>query len=769
MVFKNLMMFATVSVLFFGVSYASTLSVSINTQHYVIDAGYNTTVYANVTGGNGNYTCAWSYFNYYVTSEGGNFGNSSCVAVFHGNQSDISNPDQINVEVKDNLGDTGSSSLLIGVDTRLVLNINPQIDTIYAGNSILFTNNTQNGSIKYTGSENYVSYKYLNISNKVIQNGNSFFFNKSGNYKIIEEVTDSNNANATAVANITVLPTYTTVNATLSPTSNTIDLGQYQILKVNATGGTKNYTYSWFVNNIKVSATQSTFKFYGNNSGTYKIYAVVSDNKSSSITQNATIIVNPILRIQLTPNTQTILINQTVKLENTTSGGEAPYKYNYQYNSNATEIGNNFTFKYPGTYTIREIVNDSFGQKNYSNVTIKVEVPKLIVSIKPNLTVLDVGENTTLYSNVTGGFGVYFYQWVINGVKNVTTRNLSISPNVGNYTVALIIKDSVNDSAISNNALIVINQLPVIKLFVPNTTIYTNTTLLVSNITEYGTPPYKYTYEINPSTNLTLVNNTVMFKNKGSYEINETVTDSKGKTASNTIIINVSNVPIKPEYLNVSINPSNFTIHKKQSLTLYANVISSSTINNYSYVWYIKTPYSSKFIALNNSNSETFIFDTYPQSKIGKYYFKVNVNDITTNINSNSSIAVVNLITPASCKNPLYNDQNCDNDNQEQHKCNNYMNYTWNNNYLNNLSDNFNTNTIWNSSYMNSYWNKNNGFNNYNLNNSWNNSEMKHNYSSNCNNAGDFHNIYSKFGIGNKNNFDQFIYSDTHNLNFKSN
>lgn len=676
------------SVLVIGTSYGATLSVGVTAQNPVIDAGYNTTVYANITGGNGSYSCAWSYYDLFVTSRSGNFGNSSCVAVFHGNVSDESNPDVINVNVTDTAGNKGSGSTYEGVDTRLVLNLIPQTDTIYAGNSIKFTNNTQNGTVQYTGSEYYTSYKYLNISSNVNRSGNSFFFGKAGSYKITEEVSDTNNANATAQANITVLPTFTPLNSSIYPTYKKIDLGQSEVLKANTTGGTGNYTYAWFVNNVKAVANQSTFTFIGDNPGNYNVYAVVHDNQNDSFkTNNSTINVNPAVKIQLTPSTQTILITQTASLQNITTGGEAPYNYTYVYNSNVTQKGNNFTFKYPGTYTIKETATDSFGQSNYTTATVNVEAPALVVNVKPNLTVLDLGQNATLYSNVSGGFGNYSYQWIINGVNNATTKTLNVAPKVGNYTINLNVKDSANDSTLSNNATVIVNPLPLIKLIVLNTTIYTNTTILLSNVTTYGTAPYTYSYKITPTNNVTLINNSATFEGTGSYNITEMVTDSKGKTATSSVVINVSKVPYKPQYLNVSITPENFTIHKKESLALYADTVSTSSVNNYTYAWYVKTPYTSGFVAIADSNSAKYVFDTYPQSALGVYYFKAHVTDLTTNLSSNSSLAVITLTTPASCKNPHYSSINCDNDNQEQHSCSDHIINTWNSSYSFNYND----------------------------------------------------------------------------------
>ena len=297
-----------VSVLLFvtlliGMSYAGSLSVNLNVQKPVMDAGQNTTINASITGGTGNYICSWSYFNPYAPSIGGTFGSNSCNTTFYGNVSDLGTPEQINVNVNDNASNTGSASTDIAINPRLTLNIFASANTIYAGNVIKITNNTFNNTYKvYSGSGDYVSYKYI-VPTNVVQEGNSFLFSYPGIYTIKEGVTDTNNETEYASVNITVLssaiPTAPPLFANITPLQATIDQTQSQNIIVNATGGSGNDVYSFFVNNILTqSTTSNVLVFTPNTKGTYDIYAEVTDSANDvANTVNSVVTVNPLLSV----------------------------------------------------------------------------------------------------------------------------------------------------------------------------------------------------------------------------------------------------------------------------------------------------------------------------------------------------------------------------------------------------------------------------------------------------------------------------------------
>ncbi len=745
MVFAKLGIYSVIMAVFvFGLAYAGTLSVNVTPQQGVIDAGYNTLITTSITGGTAPYTCSWSYFNLFTPSAGGNFGGSSCNVIFYGNASDLGNPEQINVNVNDNSGNSGSGSTYMGVDTRLTLNIFPTTNTVYAGNSIIFTNNTVNGSVEYSGSGDYISYKYLNVSSNVIKQGNTFLFNYPGVYRITEEVEDTNNANATATANITVLPNAVPaappINAILSPLTGTLDVGQSKVLNVNVTGGTGAYTYAWFVDNVIVSGeTANIFSFSENVPSTYKIYSKITDsNGATANTVNSIILVNALPSITLKPITQTIDITQTASLKNTTINGTPPYTYAYEFNGNVNENGNNFTFKAPGTYNIKETATDAVGESTSANATVFVNAPKINATIAPVSSIIDVGQNAILSSKVSGGFGAYVYLWKVNGNDNATTNTLYLSPGIGTYNINLEVTDAVGDIGTSNNAVLTVNPLPTITIAASENTVYVGSNILITNNTIGGTQPYTYSYVV--SNNAIRNGNNFSFMHNGMYNITETVTDSKGKSNNASVIITVLN---KPVVVSASITPNNSTVHKKQEITLTANVITNAANDSYVYKWYVKTPNSSNYYIIENATLKNYTFDTFPQTTLGIYYFIINVNDITSNIIVNSTVATVNVITPASCYNPQYNTSNCDNDNQKICIGNedNY-NQSWN-------TWNVNSQGYWNTSDWNGQgnWNdsgtQNNDSNCGNLYNysRYNNTKTQYNVSKdNC------YNLYVNFG-----------------------
>ena len=711
-----------VSVLLFvtlliGMSYAGSLSVSLNVQKPAMDAGQNTTINASITGGTGNYICSWSYLNLFSPSKAGTFGSNSCNTTFYGNASDLGNPEQINVNVNDNASNTGSASTYVGVDTKLTLNLNASANTIYADNSIQITNNTVNGSVEYSGSGNYASYSYVVPAN-VIQEGNSFLFNYPGIYTITEKVVDTNNEAAYASINITVLPsaipTAPPLSANIIPLKATIDQTQSQNIIVNATGGSGNDVYSFFVNNVLTQATASNvLVFTPNTQGTYDIYAEVTDSANDvANTVNSVVTVNPLPSITLSPSTANIMLNQQIKISNISTAGTLPYTYSYTNTPGLTRNGNNFSAAVPGTYNIKETITDSLGEQASANATITVLAPTITVQILPISATIDLGQNVVFSSAVTGGYGAYTYNWIANNLQVGSENTLLLEPNTsGTYNVYLTVTDSNGDTGRSINSTVTVNPALSIAITASSNTVYVGNSIEISNVTSGGTSPYVYSYTVTP--NALENGNNFTFQNKGSYLITETVMDSKGSLAKANASIIVNAIPTT---LSASITPSNSTIHKKQEITLTANVLTNAANNSYMYEWYVKTPKSSNYSLIANATLKNYTFDTFPQTTLGTYYFIVNVDDVTSNMIVNSSVAMVNVITPASCHNPHYNTSNCDNDNQKSCKGN---------------DDNDNYNGGWNTWNVNSQGNKNTW--NWNGQGSWNNNGNE-NQEENCNN-----------------------------------
>ncbi len=324
---KNVLYIAIISVIMFNAVHASTLLVSVTAQRPTMDVGQNSIITASVQGGNGAYTCLWSYQSFYNPSTPIYLGNESCTAKFYANSSTFANsPDGISVAVNDIAGDTGTGSTLISLYYQLVLHLIPSATTIDSGGSVSFTNNTANGSITLTGLPPY-SFDYTNIPNNVIESGNGFTFTEPGTYVISETVTDTNGAHATANATINVLPTTSSSSTSTSTTSSSTT--------------------------TSTSSTTSS-----------------SSTSTSTISSSTTI---PQLSFAINSYQKDVYVGGNVIITNTTSGGIPPYSYSYSIPQNAIYTGNNiFTFTEPGTYEISETATDSASNTATSNAIIMV-------------------------------------------------------------------------------------------------------------------------------------------------------------------------------------------------------------------------------------------------------------------------------------------------------------------------------------------------------------------------------------------------------------
>ncbi|MGB9763646.1 MAG: fibronectin type III domain-containing protein [Minisyncoccia bacterium] len=96
-------------------------------------------------------------------------------------------------------------------------------------------------------------------------------------------------------SNMVETKTISPLTISITSSSTTTDVNQPVTLSANINGGIQPYTYQWYVNGNPVDgATSSSFSFTPTNSGTYNIYASVTDSTGSTQNSNTiTINVNP--------------------------------------------------------------------------------------------------------------------------------------------------------------------------------------------------------------------------------------------------------------------------------------------------------------------------------------------------------------------------------------------------------------------------------------------------------------------------------------------
>ena len=185
-------------------------------------------------------------------------------------------------------------------------------------------------------------------------------------------------------SNIVQTTTIAPLKISITSSSTTTDVNQPVTLSANVAGGISPYTYQWYVNGNPVSGANSpSFSFTSTNSGTYNIYASVTDSSGSSQNSNTiTINVNPPLIISIATSTNTIITNQTIIINATVSSGTPPYTYQWYVNGNpvsgATSPSFSFTPNKAGSYSISVTITDSAGvSKNSNTLTINVNNPPI--------------------------------------------------------------------------------------------------------------------------------------------------------------------------------------------------------------------------------------------------------------------------------------------------------------------------------------------------------------------------------------------------------
>jgi hypothetical protein len=183
----------------------------------------------------------------------------------------------------------------------------PSTATIDAGQSVAFTNITTSGTPGY-------AYSYTTNAPDAVITGNSILFPTEGTYGVVEYVEDSTGANVPSEqAVITVNPAPTII---ITPSANSINIGQSVTYTANITGGTGPFTVNLLyncstveTNTILLPGGSTSLAFTPTTTGTDGMAAVLSFNAVATDTgaieagtftfgsNTVTLTVNPVLSL----------------------------------------------------------------------------------------------------------------------------------------------------------------------------------------------------------------------------------------------------------------------------------------------------------------------------------------------------------------------------------------------------------------------------------------------------------------------------------------
>ncbi len=257
------------------------LSVSITPLSASTSTGQSLTFNSAVTGGAFSYSFQW-YLDGNAVS-----GATSISWVFtpttSGNYS-------VYLNVTDSLGSTAKSNeASVAVVPQLTDSISPTSASVLIGQPVAFTSTVSGGYAPY-------SYQwYLNdsaVSGATSSNW-TFTLQPIGDYNVYLNVTDSlGNTARSNQASVTVAPQ---LAISISPMSESINMGDSVNFTSTVSGGYPPYSYQWYLNNNPVpSATSATWTFTPSSEGAYHVYVQVmdsqqpTDNVAQSETANVT-------------------------------------------------------------------------------------------------------------------------------------------------------------------------------------------------------------------------------------------------------------------------------------------------------------------------------------------------------------------------------------------------------------------------------------------------------------------------------------------------
>lgn len=335
----------------------------------------NGSVTANVNGGNSPYSFQWSNGQTSATAT------SVCAGSY-------------TVTVTDATNCVASSTVTVSQPPALIatvsVNNNPCLISATAGAS---------------GGTSGYSYLWSNGQNTQTSTGLS-----AGTYTVT--VTDANNCNQTASADVTSNPTNITASATVADVScNGANDG---LAAASASGGISPYNYLW-------SNGQGTASATGLSAGTY--YFTVTDANGCSGSGSAAISEPSLLTGPASSTNVSCNGGSNGTASATASGGISPYTYLW-----STGAGTpNITSLPSGTYSIS--ITDNNGCTSVSS-TVVSEPPALtlVSTSNPETCGMNNGTGTV---NANGGTAPYIYQWDANAGSQTAQTATGLNGGIG--------------------------------------------------------------------------------------------------------------------------------------------------------------------------------------------------------------------------------------------------------------------------------------------------------------------------------------------------
>lgn len=436
------------------------------------------------------------------------------------------------------------------------------------------------------------------------------------------------------------LPLASKISVNTTPT----DIGVPVHFAATVSGGQAPYNITWNLGDGTMAWGPSVTHFYSAGNPAYPATCTVTDSLGETNLTKIPVTVNPFPSVVVRASNNTPIVNQSVTLSGTVSGGTGPYTYAWQFGNGMTGSGTNPVESYarPGTYQVNLTVTDFYGQTAYGSDSILVSPPpppptQLIASMSVSPRGGTVPLNVSFGALASGGKAPYNFTWLFgDGTLSHAEFITHTYRSEGTYAVVGWVNDTSGQSVEQRFSVLAYDRLAV-SLSLSANGVAPLTAVTVSAAASGGNGTLTYAWTLNGSS---IDASGSSFKTTpagaGNYTYGVSVTDASGDIATASIVLVVIHEKVTTVYppLKLSLGLSANNVQPGTQVTVTANATGGA--GGYSYAWTL------------NGSAITVTLDSLAvtPSGAGEYVYGVTVTD--SKGNSATSFTTLVVLAPTS-------------------------------------------------------------------------------------------------------------------------
>ena len=387
-------------------------------------------------------------------------------------------------------------------------------------------------------------------------------------------ITAKSSNGKTAKATITVTAVLKNVSVI---SATTLSLGDELTVTGKATGGASPYQYAVYYKKAtsdKWSAAQSystnaTVKIKPTAAVDYDIRVKVKDAAGKIVGKDFKVTVQKGLTNTSALSASSIELGNEVTVNCKASSGTSPYQYAVYYKKATSDkwsavqsYNTNATVKIKPTaavdYDIRVKVKDAAGSIASKDFSLKVTDTQLKNTSKISATTINLGEFLKITASATGGTKPYTYAVYakkVSSEKWTTIQNYSSNASVEykpaaatSYDICVKVKDKTG-KIVKSYFTVIVNKAYAASVQVSSNSIKAGASVKVTASASGGKAPYSYeiaylksgtsTWKVAKTYN-TNTTKTIIFADKGTYNVRVAAKDSSGQVAYSYVNVTVS-------------------------------------------------------------------------------------------------------------------------------------------------------------------------------------------------------------------------------------